>query len=60
MGYFITHNKAVTQRYPDNVTMTDRIMTSWHKFDDDYNFADDRLIYILLDPSLQLGHMTEA
>ncbi|KAM3446391.1 hypothetical protein NHJ6243_010227 [Beauveria neobassiana] len=63
MDFFVTHYKAAMKRYRDNVTMTDRIMTSWYKFDDYYTRTDDSPVYaaaILLHPSLRMAHMTEA
>ncbi|OAA37489.1 Ribonuclease H-like protein [Cordyceps fumosorosea ARSEF 2679] len=63
MDFFVTHYKAAMKRYRGNVTMTDRIMTSWYKFDDYYTRTDDSPVYaaaILLHPSLRMAHMTEA
>ncbi|KAM3537959.1 hypothetical protein ARSEF1564_009122 [Beauveria bassiana] len=63
MDFFVTHYKAAMKRYQGNVTMTDRIMTSWYKFDDYYTRTDDSPVYaaaILLHPSLRMAHMTEA
>ncbi|KAJ6436173.1 DDE superfamily endonuclease, CENP-B-like protein [Purpureocillium lavendulum] len=63
MDFLITHYKASTEKFRHSLTMTDRIMTSWYKFDDYYRRTDDSPVYaaaILLHPSLRRAHLHEA
>ncbi|KAF6512729.1 hypothetical protein HZS61_007535 [Fusarium oxysporum f. sp. conglutinans] len=63
MDFLITHYKAAMQQFQHDITMADRIMTSWYKFDDYYKRTDDSPVYaaaILLHPSLRRAHLDEA
>jgi hypothetical protein len=63
MDFLVTHYKAAMGQFRHNVTMVDRIMTSWYKFDDYYTRTDDTPVYaaaILLHPSLREAHLREA
>lgn len=63
MDFLITHYKAATQQFQHNLTMVDRIMTSWYKFDIYYRRTDDSPVYaaaVLLHPSLRRAHLCEA
>ncbi|KAJ0126753.1 hypothetical protein HZ326_30141 [Fusarium oxysporum f. sp. albedinis] len=63
MDFLITHYKAAMQQFQHDITMADRIITSWYKFDDYYKRTDDSPVYaaaILLHPSLLRAHLDEA
>jgi hypothetical protein len=63
MDFLVTHYKAAMEQFRHNITMIDRIMTSWYKFDDYYSRTDDAPVYaaaILLHPSLREAHLKEA
>jgi hypothetical protein len=63
MDFLITHYKAAMQQFQHDITMADRIMTSWYKFDDYYKRTDDSPVYaaaILLHPSLRRAHLDEV
>jgi hypothetical protein len=63
MDFLTTHYKAAMQQFQHDITMADRIMTSWYKFDDYYKRTDDSPVYraaILLHPSLRRAHLDEA
>lgn len=63
MDFLITHYKAATKQFQQRITMVDRIMTSWYKFDDYYTRTDDTPVYaavILLHPSLRKAYLSEA
>ncbi len=63
MDFLITHYKAAMEQFQHSITMVDRIMTSWYKFDDYYMRTDDTPVYaaaILLHPSLRRAHLQEA
>ncbi|PNP73637.1 hypothetical protein FNYG_13019 [Fusarium nygamai] len=63
MDFLITHYKAAMQQFQHDITMADRIMTSWYKFDDYYKRTDDSPVYaaaILLHPNLRRAHLDEA
>jgi hypothetical protein len=63
MDFLVTHYKAAMEQFRHNITMIDRIMTSWYKFDDYYSRTDDTPVYaaaILLHPSLREAHLKEA
>ncbi|KAJ9413748.1 hypothetical protein QL093DRAFT_1978752, partial [Fusarium oxysporum] len=63
MDFLVTHYKAAMQQFQHDITMADRIMTSWYKFDDCYKRTYDSQVYaaaILLHPSLRRAHLDEA
>ena len=63
MDFLVTHYKLGMEQFQDNITMADRIMTSWYKFDEYYTRTDDTPVYaaaILLHPSLRRAHLMEA